>query len=90
MGINQIDQSYKELSYYKTDYTFAVTTNGYPSFPWNVAQLLWKSSTSIGIGIGGYFQSTSTNNMVSVFSRNWFNPAGNVPYQYANNVFSPK
>lgn len=54
----------------------------------SITQMLWKSTTSIGIGILNQVNAYGTD--FHFFVKCWYSPAGNVYGQYKNNVFPPK
>jgi hypothetical protein len=46
-------------------------------------QMIWKSTTSMGIGVGAFSYVASG---AYLLIRVWYFPTGNVPNQYATNV----
>lgn len=92
MGCKMVDTEYKQISFYNyTTFNCTAQTllnNIWYDHSYRVTQMLWKSTTSIGMGIGAFYVGTSSQS-VYLFSRTWYYPAGNIPNQFGNNVFPP-
>jgi hypothetical protein len=87
-GKTIVDERYKSIIPQFYNYTELNTTNTYEN-TLSVTQMLWKSTTSIGIGILNQVLSWGNDGGFHFFVKCWYNPAGNINGQYKNNVFPP-
>lgn len=65
-------------SWYNESFRYDYTHPGYNPLTLNFTEMIWKSSTSVGIG------SYTTNNHTSIVAK--FDPAGNIRGKFRQNV----
>jgi len=75
-----VDDAYSYLNYYNFSYNSPI--GSYYEAP---TQMIWKSSSFIGIGV-----SAINGIYIRFFTRIWFFSPGNIAGEYLNNVFPKK